>query len=37
MKTRSTVRDNASAEVTTTDQVLQTALAAWRQGNLLKS
>ena len=35
MKTRSTVRDNASAEVTTTDQVLQTALAAWRQGNFV--
>jgi steroid delta-isomerase-like uncharacterized protein len=30
---QSTVFDNASAEATTPDRILQTALAAWRQGN----
>jgi steroid delta-isomerase-like uncharacterized protein len=33
MNTQSTVFDNASAEATTSDRILQTALAAWRQGN----
>ena len=33
MNTHSTVLDNASAEATTSDRILQTALAAWRQGN----
>jgi steroid delta-isomerase-like uncharacterized protein len=36
MNTHSTVRDNASAEATTSDQILQTALAAWRQGNIVE-
>jgi hypothetical protein len=30
------VFDNASAEATTSDRILQTALAAWRQGNLVE-
>ena len=33
MKTQSTVRGNASVEATTSDRILQTALAAWRQGD----
>ena len=33
MNTPSTVFDNASAEATTSDRILQTTLAAWRQGN----
>jgi steroid delta-isomerase-like uncharacterized protein len=33
MNTQSTVFDNASAEATTSDRILQTALAAWREGN----
>ena len=36
MSTHSTVRDNASAEATTSDQILQTALAAWREGNFVE-
>ena len=36
MKTHSTVLDNASAEATTPDRILQAALAAWRQGNFVK-
>ena len=35
MNTHSTVLDDASAEATTPDQILQTALAAWRQGNFV--
>jgi steroid delta-isomerase-like uncharacterized protein len=35
MNTHSTVLDNASAEATTSDRILQTALAAWREGNLV--
>src|SRR5260221_1068849 len=33
MNTHNTVLDNASVEATTPDGILQTALAAWRQGN----
>ena len=33
MNIQSTVFDNASAEATTSDRILQTTLAAWRQGN----
>jgi hypothetical protein len=36
MNTHSAVFDNASAEATTSDRILQTALAAWRQGNLVE-
>jgi steroid delta-isomerase-like uncharacterized protein len=36
MNTQSTVLDNASAEATTSDRVLQTTLAAWRQGNFVE-
>jgi steroid delta-isomerase-like uncharacterized protein len=36
MNTPSTVFDNASAEATTSDRVLQIALAAWRQGNFVE-
>ena len=36
MNTHSTVLDNASVEATTPDRILQTALAAWRQGNLVE-
>ena len=32
---RSTVFDNCSVEATTTNPILQTALAAWRQGNFV--
>jgi hypothetical protein len=35
MNTQSTVLDNASVEATTPDRILQTALAAWRQGNFV--
>ena len=35
MNTHSTVLDNASVEATTPDRILQTALAAWRQGNFV--
>jgi hypothetical protein len=35
MNTQSTVLDNASVEATTPDWILQTALAAWRQGNFV--
>src|SRR6266567_6878573 len=34
MNTHNTVLDTASVEVTTPDRILQTALAAWRKGNL---
>ena len=33
MNTQNTVFDNASAEATSSDQIVQNALAAWRQGN----
>jgi steroid delta-isomerase-like uncharacterized protein len=36
MNTQSTVLDNASAEVTTSDRILQITLAAWRQGNFVE-
>jgi len=36
MKTQSSVLDNASKEPTTPDRILQTALAAWRQGNFVE-
>jgi steroid delta-isomerase-like uncharacterized protein len=36
MNTHSTVFDNASVEATTSDRILQTALAAWRQGNFVE-
>jgi steroid delta-isomerase-like uncharacterized protein len=35
MNTHSTVLNDASAEPTTPDWILQTALAAWRQGNFV--
>ncbi|HYY26326.1 MAG TPA: ester cyclase [Chthoniobacterales bacterium] len=35
MNTHSTVLNDASAEATTPDRILQTALAAWRQGNFV--
>ena len=35
MNTHSTVLDNASVEATTSDRILQIALAAWRQGNFV--
>jgi SnoaL-like domain len=35
MNTLSTVLNDASAEPTTPDRILQTALAAWRQGNFV--
>ncbi|SRR5258708_11147633 len=35
MNTQSTVFDNASAEVTTSDRILQIALATWRQENFV--
>ena len=37
MNTHSTVLDNASLEATTPDRILQTALAAWRQGNFVEA
>jgi hypothetical protein len=36
MNTHSSVLDNASAEATTPDRILQIALAAWRQGNFVE-
>ena len=36
MNTHSTVLSDASAEPTTPDRILQTALAAWRQGNFVE-
>src|SRR6266481_7946718 len=36
MNTQSTVLDNASVEVAAPDRILQIALAAWRQGNLVE-
>ena len=36
MNTDSTVLDNASVGATTPDPILQTALAAWRQGNFVE-
>jgi len=36
MNTYSTVLNDASAEPTTPDRILQTALAAWRQGNFVE-
>jgi steroid delta-isomerase-like uncharacterized protein len=36
MNIESTVLDNASAEATTSDRILQIALAAWRQGNFVE-
>ena len=35
MNTNNTVLDNVSVEATTPDRILQTALAAWRQGNFV--
>jgi hypothetical protein len=35
MNTHSTVLNDASAESTTPNRILQTALAAWRQGNFV--
>jgi len=35
MNTYTTVLDNASAEATSSDRILQIALAAWRQGNFV--
>ena len=36
MKTQSTVLDNASKEPTAPGRMVRTALAAWRQGNLVE-
>jgi steroid delta-isomerase-like uncharacterized protein len=36
MNAQSTVLDNASAEATTAERILQIALAAWRQGNFVE-
>ena len=36
MNTHSTVLDNASVEAPSSDQILQIALAAWRQGNIVQ-
>src|SRR6266446_5791130 len=36
MNTHSTVLDNASAEATTSERILQIASAAWRQGNFVE-
>jgi hypothetical protein len=36
MNTHRTVLDNASAEATTPDRILQIALAAWRQGKFVE-
>jgi steroid delta-isomerase-like uncharacterized protein len=36
MNTHSTVLNDTSAKPTTPDRILQTALAAWRQGNLVE-
>jgi steroid delta-isomerase-like uncharacterized protein len=37
MNTNNTVLDNVSVEATTPDRILQTALAAWRQGNFVEA
>ncbi len=36
MTAHSTALNNASAEATTSDRILQIALAAWRQGNFVE-
>jgi hypothetical protein len=36
MNTQSTVIENASVEATTSDRILQAALAAWRQDNFVE-
>src|SRR6478752_3268479 len=36
MNTYTTVLDNASAEATSSDRILQIASAAWRQGNFVE-
>src|ERR1700686_1441436 len=36
MNTQSTVLENASVEATAPDRILEIALAAWRQGNLVE-
>jgi hypothetical protein len=36
MNAHSTALNNASAEATTSDRILQIALAAWRQGNFVE-
>jgi hypothetical protein len=36
MNTHTAVLDNPSAETTCPERILQAALAAWRQGNLVK-
>ena len=36
MNTHNTVLDNVSVEASTPDRILQTALAAWRQGNFVE-
>src|SRR3981189_2761899 len=36
MNTHSTVLDNASVEAPSSDRILQIALAAWRQGNIVQ-
>jgi steroid delta-isomerase-like uncharacterized protein len=36
MNTHSTILENASAQATTPDRILQIALAAWRQGNFVE-
>jgi hypothetical protein len=36
MNTHNTVPNNASAEATTSDRILQTALAAWKQDNFVE-
>jgi steroid delta-isomerase-like uncharacterized protein len=36
MNTQSTILDNASAEATTSERILQIASAAWRQGNFVE-
>src|ERR1700730_12651827 len=36
MNTQSTVLDNASVEATAPDRILEIALTAWRQGNLVE-
>jgi steroid delta-isomerase-like uncharacterized protein len=36
MNTHSAVLDNAQAEATTSDRILQIALAAWKQGNFVE-
>jgi hypothetical protein len=36
MNTHSTILDNASAEATSSERILQIASAAWRQGNFVE-